>query len=111
MYFDIALTIQWWFQRHFTSLSQQGTHTTLCNLSPWGDWIRQSLITVHYACPPYVLLVPILHLYMVEQVCDLGDMLSISTNGNFSSDSSGDQTLATHTEDMLPNCYTTTAHT
>ena len=69
--FDIVYSRLWQFQRHFTSLPQQGTCTTLSKLSPWGDQIRWSLITAHYACPPYVLLVPILHLGMVEQVCDL----------------------------------------
>ena len=36
-------------------------------------------------------------------------MLSISINGNFGSDGSGDQTPAACTEAMLPNCYTTAA--
>ena len=95
-----------WFQRHFTSLPQQGTCTTLSKLSPWGDQIRWSLITVHYACPPYVCAGTNFTPWYGEASLWFKEACSASPP---SSGGSGDWTPAACTEAMLPNHYTTSA--
>ena len=75
-----------------------------CESSPWGDSDQHAAYILSRAnisvVLPYVLLVPILHLGMVEQVI-YRDMFSISTNSSPGCGSSGNQTQATHIQTML----------